>query len=120
MRPSLAAQGAGAKARRSPAVHPVAAPELKRDRITLGQVRDPKGPKAMHIQPTAVQAPPPIAAIRPIAPPKPPKVQSDHKPANTATSSRGPAVVLSGGLAKPPERQPPPPPAAGAHVDKRV
>jgi hypothetical protein len=42
----------------------------------------------------AVQAPPPVA------PPKPPKSQSDHKPANEATSSRGPAVVLSGAFAK--------------------
>lgn len=39
------------------------------------------------------QTPPP-------APPQPPKSQSDHKPANTSTSSRGPAVVLSGAFAQ--------------------
>jgi|GEM_PF-2426497 len=53
---------------------------------------------------SSVQAPPPIAAIRPIETPKPPKAQSDHHPVNPPTSSRGPAVVLSGALAKPPER----------------
>jgi hypothetical protein len=56
------------------------------------------------LQVTAVSAPPPIAPIRPIAPPKPPKTQSDHEAANPTTSSRGPAVVLSGAVAKPPER----------------
>lgn len=50
-------------------------------------------------------APPPISPIRQIQSPQPPKVQTDHKPANPATSSRGPSVVLSGALAKPPERQ---------------
>ena len=52
-----------------------------------------------HSAPPAQPAPPP-------APPKPPKSQSDHKPLNDSTSSRGPAVVLSGALAKPPEKQP--------------
>ena len=51
-------------------------------------------------------AAPPVQAAPPVAPPKPPKSQSDHKPLNEATSSRGPAVVLSGALAKPPEKQP--------------
>ena len=32
--------------------------------------------------------------------PQPPKSQSDHKPTNAPTSSRGPAVVLSGALAQ--------------------
>lgn len=74
-----------------------------------------------HLQVGAVHAPPPIAPIRPVAPPKPPRAQSDHEAANPTESSRGPAVVLSGGLAKPPERHAAPPPrAAGAHVDKRV
>jgi len=53
---------------------------------------------------SSVHAPPPVAAIRPIETPKPPKAQSDHHPVNPPTSSRGPAVVLSGALAKPPER----------------
>lgn len=59
---------------------------------------------AFHLPP--VTAPAPISqASRPVEAPKPPKAQSDHKPANPTTSSRGPAVVLSGALAKPPERQ---------------
>jgi len=57
---------------------------------------------AVHSTHTA----PPVQAPPPVAPPKPPKSQSDHKPLNEATSSRGPAVVLSGALAKPPEKQP--------------
>jgi hypothetical protein len=73
---------------------------------------------------TSIQAPPPIAAVsqieRPTAP-KPPKAQSDHKPLNPATSSRGPAVVLSGALAKAPERQgqqaPRTPPATGQRIN---
>ena len=52
----------------------------------------------------AVNAPPPIQAPPPVAPPKPPKSQSDHKPVNETTSSRGPAVVLSGALAKPADK----------------
>jgi hypothetical protein len=51
-----------------------------------------------------VTAPPPVQAPRPVDPPKPPKAQSDHKPVNEATSSRGPAVVLSGALAKPTDK----------------
>jgi len=46
-----------------------------------------------------------VAVVQQIEAPRPPKAQSDHKPANPATSSRGPAVVLSGALAKAPERQ---------------
>ena len=52
----------------------------------------------------SVTTPAPISAVRPIEPPRPPKAQSDHKPANPVTSSRGPAVVLSGALAKATER----------------
>lgn len=52
----------------------------------------------------SVTAPPPIQAVQQAAPPKPPKAQSDHKPVNEATTSRGPAVVLSGGLAKPTDK----------------
>ena len=33
-------------------------------------------------------------------PPQPPKSQSDQTPANTSTSSRGPAVVLSGAFSQ--------------------
>jgi hypothetical protein len=51
-----------------------------------------------------VTAPPPIQAPPPAAPPKPPKAQSDHKAANPTTSPRGPAVVLSGALAKPADK----------------
>jgi hypothetical protein len=50
-------------------------------------------------------AAPPVQAAPPVAPPKPPKSQSDHKPLNEATTSRGPSVVLSGAFAKPPEKQ---------------
>jgi hypothetical protein len=49
-------------------------------------------------------ASPPVQAPPPVAPPKPPKSQSDHKPLNEATSSRGPAVVLSGAFAKPTDK----------------
>jgi hypothetical protein len=49
----------------------------------------------------SVSSPPPVQAPPPVAPPKPPKSQSDHKALNETTSSRGPAVVLSGALAKP-------------------
>lgn len=52
----------------------------------------------------AVNAPPPIQAPAPVAPSKPPKSQSDHKALNEAASSRGPAVVLSGALAKPADK----------------
>jgi hypothetical protein len=48
----------------------------------------------------AISAPAPVSHVRPVEPPKPPKAQSDHQPVNPATSSRGPAVVLSGGVAK--------------------
>ena len=53
----------------------------------------------------AISAPPPVGHVRRIEPPKPPKAQSDHQPANPVTSSRGPAVVLSGALAKGAEKQ---------------
>lgn len=53
----------------------------------------------------STHAAPPVQAAPPVAPPKPPKSQSDHKPLNEATSSRGPSVVLSGAFAKPPEKQ---------------
>ena len=76
---------------------------------------------------TSIQAPRPLAAVSQIEPPKapkPPKAQSDHKPLNPATSSRGPAVVLSGGLAKAPERQgqqaPSPPPATGQRINQLI
>ena len=49
---------------------------------------------------SSLAAPPPISPVRPVEGPKPPKTQSDHDPVNAATSSRGPAVVLSGALAK--------------------
>jgi hypothetical protein len=52
----------------------------------------------------SVTAPAPIQAVQQAPPPKPPKAQSDHKPVNEATTSRGPAVVLSGGLAKPTDK----------------
>lgn len=52
----------------------------------------------------SVNTPPPVQAPPPAQPPKPPKSQSDHKPVNEATTSRGPAVVLSGAFAKPPEK----------------
>ncbi|MGZ3375572.1 MAG: hypothetical protein ACXU8S_03145 [Phenylobacterium sp.] len=51
-------------------------------------------------------AQPPVQAPPPVQPPKPPKSQSDHKPLNEATSSRGPAVVLSGAFAKPTDKKP--------------
>jgi hypothetical protein len=72
----------------------------------------------------SVITPPPVSQVQQIVPPGPPKSQSDHKPANPATSSRGPAVVLSGALAKGAERhgqqaQPetPPPSATGQHIN---
>ncbi|HZZ33381.1 MAG TPA: hypothetical protein VFE10_15470 [Phenylobacterium sp.] len=46
-----------------------------------------------------VTAPPSVQTQRPVDPPKPPKSQSDYKPANETTDARGPAVVLSGALA---------------------
>ncbi len=45
-------------------------------------------------------AAPPVQPAPPVAPPKPPKSQSDHKALNETSSPRGPAVVLSGALAK--------------------
>lgn len=48
---------------------------------------------SFHPVQQAQPAPPP-------APPQPPKSQSDHKPLNASTSSRGPAVVLSGAVAQ--------------------
>ncbi|HEY3947854.1 hypothetical protein [Phenylobacterium sp.] len=50
-------------------------------------------------QPQQTQAP------TPPAPPQPSKDQSDHKPLNASTSSRGPAVVLSGALAQGTDRK---------------
>jgi hypothetical protein len=55
----------------------------------------------------SVITPPPAGQVRQVdapQPPAPPKAQSDHKAENPVTSSRGPAVVLSGAVAKPPER----------------
>jgi len=55
----------------------------------------------------SVSGPPPAGHIRQIEapkPPGPPKAQSDHKAQTPVTSSRGPAVVLSGALAKPVEK----------------
>ena len=70
---------------------------------------------------SAVHAPAPVQAVRQITPPQPPRVQSDHKPANPTTSSRGPAVVLSGALAKAPDRRGPQaqtdPSATGQHIN---
>jgi hypothetical protein len=73
----------------------------------------------------AVSAPPPVSPVRPIEPPKPPKAQSDHQAQNPVTSSRGPAVVLSGGVAKGAEKhghqsQSEPPRATGQHVNHVV
>lgn len=66
----------------------------------------------------SVHAPPPVQAPPPVAPPKPPKSQSDHKPANETTSSRGPAVVLSGGLAKGADKSTTPQTAStGQHIN---
>ena len=70
----------------------------------------------------AVSAPPPVSHVRQIQSPQPPKAQSDHKPANPVTSSRGPAVVLSGGLAKGAERdgqqaRAEPTPSTGQHIN---
>ena len=48
----------------------------------------------------STHAAPPVQPAPPVAPPKPPKSQSDHKPVNETTSSHGPAVVLSGAVAK--------------------
>jgi hypothetical protein len=53
---------------------------------------------------SAVSATPPVQVAPPPAPPKPPKSQSDHKAQNETTSPRGPAVVLSGALAKPADK----------------
>jgi hypothetical protein len=52
----------------------------------------------------SVTTPAPIQAPPQPSTPQPPKSQSDHKPVNAASSSRGPAVVLSGALAKPTDK----------------
>jgi hypothetical protein len=72
----------------------------------------------------SVTTPAPITQVQQILPPRPPKAQSDHKPANPVTSPRGPAVVLSGALAKGAERQgqqaqseTPPQSATGQHIN---
>jgi len=52
----------------------------------------------------SVTTPQPISHVPAVEPPKPPKAQSDHKPVNAAAGAHGPAVVLSGAVAKPPER----------------
>jgi hypothetical protein len=75
---------------------------------------------AFHLN--AVSAPAPVSHVRQAAPPTPPKAQSDHKPENPVTSSRGPAVVLSGAVAKGAEKhgeqaRAEPPPATGQHVN---
>lgn len=49
------------------------------------------------------QAPPTAPPAHVSRPPEPPKAQSDHKPASPPTAAHGPAVVLSGAVAKPPE-----------------
>jgi hypothetical protein len=77
----------------------------------------------LHLSP--VSAPAPASHVRPVEPPKPPKAQSDHQAQNPATSSRGPAVVLSGGVAKGAEKQghqshAEARPATGAHVNHVV
>ncbi|HLZ74886.1 hypothetical protein [Phenylobacterium sp.] len=70
----------------------------------------------------STQVAPPVQAPPPVTPPKPPKSQSDHKPVNEATSSRGPAVVLSGAVAKGADKagqqaHAEPPPSTGQHVN---
>jgi hypothetical protein len=70
----------------------------------------------------AISAPAQASHVRPIEYPKPPKAQSDHQPLNPATSSRGPAVVLSGALARGAEKHGQqahgePPPTTGRHID---
>jgi hypothetical protein len=70
----------------------------------------------------AISAPAPAAYVRPIEHPKPPKLPLDHPPAHSATSSRGPAVVLGGALAKGAEKHgqqahSEPPPATGQHIN---
>ena len=52
----------------------------------------------------SVTTPQPISHVPAVEPPRPPKAQSDHKPLNAPSSIRGPAVVLSGAVAKPAER----------------
>jgi hypothetical protein len=68
--------------------------------ISAGESRTMSSDFAVH----STHSAPPVQPAPPVAPPKPPKSQSDHKPLNDSTSSRGPAVVLSGSLAKPPEK----------------
>lgn len=67
----------------------------------------------------SVSTPPPVQAPPPVQPPKPPKSQSDHKPVNETTDSRGPAVVLSGAFAKPTDKSSAHPETAstGQHVN---
>ncbi|MBS0361392.1 MAG: hypothetical protein JSR98_08425 [Proteobacteria bacterium] len=43
--------------------------------------------------------------VQQVTAPQPPKGQSDHKPANTSDSSRGPAVVLSGAFSQGTDRK---------------
>ncbi len=47
---------------------------------------------------------PPAAAVQQIETPRPPRSQSDQKAANPVPSARGPAVMVSGALAKVPDR----------------
>ena len=73
----------------------------------------------------AVSAPAPVSHVRQIESPKPPKAQSDHKAQNPVTSSRGPAVVLSGAVAKGAEKHgqqahAETPPATGGRVNHLV
>ena len=80
---------------------------------------------AFHLTSISPPAPitQPVRAIQAIAP-QPPKAQSDHKPVNTATSSRGPAVVLSGALAKAPDKAgqqaPSAAPPTGQHINRLI
>jgi hypothetical protein len=57
-----------------------------------------------NFQLNSVTTPAPIQAPPQPSTPQPPKSQSDHKPVNAASFSRGPAVVLSGALAKPTDK----------------
>jgi hypothetical protein len=70
----------------------------------------------------AISAPAPAAYVRPIEHAKPPPVQPAHPPQTPVTSSRGPAVVLGGALAKGAEKygqqsHSEPPPATGQHIN---
>ncbi|HEX2815830.1 MAG TPA: hypothetical protein VHN39_05530 [Phenylobacterium sp.] len=86
-----------------------------------GRIAETTDPMA-EFQVNTISAPPPVSHVQQIQSPKPPKVQSDHKPANPVTSSRGPAVVLSGALAKSVEKngqqaRAEPPPPTGQHIN---